>query len=105
MPPAARRAVTGSPFMTRASNPPDPDEGLEQAVDDSSSVTPGTQPRPSAEPVARDRLGDFRLDRRLGAGGMGEVFAATHLQTGQQVALKMLRITGPTRLYRFKREF
>ncbi len=34
--------------------------------------------------------GKYRLDARLGAGGMGVVFAATHLGLGTRVALKML---------------
>ena len=37
-------------------------------------------------------LGDkYRVDRVLGHGGMGGVVAATHLQLGQQVALKFLK--------------
>ncbi len=36
---------------------------------------------------------------------MGEVFAATRLESGERVALKMLHTTSPTLLYRFKREF
>jgi eukaryotic-like serine/threonine-protein kinase len=34
--------------------------------------------------------GRFRIDRVLGEGGMGRVFAATHLVTGSSVALKVL---------------
>jgi hypothetical protein len=50
-------------------------------------------------------LGEFVLERKLGAGGMGEVFAARHVETGEQVALKRLARASATSLYRFKREF
>jgi serine/threonine protein kinase len=35
--------------------------------------------------------GKYRVDRALGAGGMGAVYRATHTRTGQAVALKWLR--------------
>ncbi len=35
-------------------------------------------------------LGGFRLDRRLGKGGMGEVFLGTQLSVERQVAVKVL---------------
>ncbi len=35
--------------------------------------------------------GKYRLERMLGEGGMGMVFAATHLQLEQRVALKFMR--------------
>ncbi|TWT49114.1 Serine/threonine-protein kinase PknB [Rubripirellula amarantea] len=37
------------------------------------------------------RLGDYQILRRLGRGGMAEVFVAKHLQLGRDVALKVLR--------------
>jgi hypothetical protein len=50
-------------------------------------------------------LGGYELERRLGAGGMGEVFAARKGRDGPLVALKVLSEIHSTRLYRFKREF
>jgi serine/threonine protein kinase len=56
-------------------------------------------------PLAASRLGDYRLIRELGRGGMGVVFEAVHVQRGNRVALKMLPQVGGAQLYRFKREF
>jgi serine/threonine protein kinase len=52
-----------------------------------------------------DVLGDYEIERRLGAGGMGEVFAAVDRRSGDRVALKVLAQAGSTALVRFKREF
>lgn len=54
-----------------------------------------------------ERLGEFRLLRRLGGGGMGVVFLAEQAAVGRDVALKLIR---PDQLYfpnireRFQRE-
>jgi hypothetical protein len=51
------------------------------------------------------RLGRFSLDRALGEGSFGIVWAATDTESGHRVALKQLRHLDPGSLLRFKREF
>jgi len=51
--------------------------------------------------------GKYRIERKLGEGGMGVVFAATHLVLDQPVALKLLRAevaSHPDVAERFQRE-
>ena len=51
--------------------------------------------------------GKYRIERLLGAGGMGEVFAATHLELGELVALKVMLdedVNSTDALARFQRE-
>jgi predicted Ser/Thr protein kinase len=57
------------------------------------------------EGAAENRLGPYVLERRIGIGGMGEVFVARHAQTGERVALKTSRRDHPKHRYRFKREY
>jgi hypothetical protein len=58
-----------------------------------------TLPDPGAE------LGGYRLVARLGAGGMGQVYAAHPPGGGELVALKQIGVFDPAHLYRFKQEF
>lgn len=57
------------------------------------------------EGLPATRLGDFRLVRELGRGGMGAVYEAVHMTKGHRVALKTLPAVTPEALHRFKREF
>src|ERR1035437_5378942 len=53
------------------------------------------------------KLGPYEIQSPLGAGGMGEVYRATDMKLGRDVALKVLfaeMAHDPERLARFRRE-
>lgn len=57
--------------------------------------------------VAARRLGQYQLGRRLGGGGMGEVFLGEHLLLRRPCAIKLIRpeqCSNPASLDRFERE-
>ncbi len=61
-----------------------------------------------AEPLTGQVLGQrYRLDRLIGAGGMGAVFEGTHVRVGHRVAVKLIApkiATSPEFLERFHQE-
>ena len=56
------------------------------------------------EVFAQRTLGRYELRRRLGKGGMGEVWAAWHKGLSREVAVKVLRSEDPVAAARFLRE-
>src|SRR5947209_4900642 len=61
---------------------------------------------PVAEEPLPDRLGEFRIVRRIGIGGMGWVYEARHDRLNRRVAVKTIRPdrASPTARDRFVRE-
>jgi eukaryotic-like serine/threonine-protein kinase len=62
----------------------------ERALDQTATQPKAAMPAASDELPAGMRLGHFQIDKKLGAGGMGEVYLATDLALDRPVAVKVL---------------
>jgi len=47
-------------------------------------------PAPDSHPPPPSTIGPYRIEKKIGSGGMGTVYLATHAETGQVAAVKVL---------------
>jgi serine/threonine protein kinase len=81
--------------------------GLRLVTSGAEALEGGGRAEARAEVAAGTPLGDFRLLREVGRGGMGVVYEAEQLSLGRRVALKVLPFAGALdarQLQRFKNE-
>ncbi len=88
-------------------------ESIVAPLRDSTAVGQGFQPDGKDDKDDKDRkpdlrrLGDFRLVREIGRGGMGIVYEAEQVSLGRRVAVKVLPFAAaldPKQLHRFQNE-
>src|SRR4029077_4449325 len=97
-----REMAKGPPSETPAPNSPNA-----QTVDGAPPAQPvrgGNAPRPKLD-LTDKMLGDFRVLRRLGEGGMAQVYLAEQTSLKRNVAIKVLhqdRVADGSYLKRFK---
>lgn len=78
-------------------------------ADDGTTIIQGPAPLPElpVEETTPAEIGGYRLLRLIGVGGMGRVFEAESIESGQKVAVKLLSsqlVRNPTSVERFRQE-
>lgn len=92
---------SAQPPLRQTASPAESTDGASSAAGDGAA--------PEQAPPLDRRLGDFRLLRQLGSGGMAEVYLAEQISLGRMVAVKILQqdaVSGKndTLLKRFEQE-
>jgi tRNA A-37 threonylcarbamoyl transferase component Bud32 len=80
---------------------------MAEAIQPGPSCAPSGAPAAGSDALVGRTLGDYVVVRRLGQGGMGQVFLADQLSLKRRVALKFLRpehLANQTALKRFRAE-
>ena len=101
-----------TPNKTKAGDatlpPSNPDGDLNKTkAHDVTQAPEGSEPATAASPSKASMLGDYRLIKKLGQGGMGTVYKAIHQSLDREVAIKVLskELCGkPAFVHRFIRE-
>ncbi|MCO5167142.1 MAG: bifunctional serine/threonine-protein kinase/formylglycine-generating enzyme family protein [Planctomycetes bacterium] len=96
------RALLAQRFLTPAQvqalrQPPPSGDALGRTAEDARVLRP-VELRPGAE------VGGYQIERLLGRGGMGAVYAGVDPRTGAPVAIKVLAAADPQSRARFRRE-
>ena len=72
-----------------------------------SPTAPGREAPASSSLVGETLDSRYRITRKLGEGGMGEVYAADHIHIERSYAIKLLRpeiVSNPEAVTRFRQE-
>jgi uncharacterized RDD family membrane protein YckC len=78
-------------------------QALAGTTPDNLTITHHPASAPSA--TQRERVGEYRLLRRLGQGGMGVVYEGEHEPSGRRVAVKLVHVeASPEAVERFRQE-